>query len=141
MQDRAAPIEETLRALDDLVRAGKVRYIGCSNYIGARLVESLWAADRRNLTPFASIQMQWSLAVRDAEREKGSGKADDDEQVGDEAAQRAVAVARNEVQEPRAEGASPWSCWVSARDVALVHCLCGVIVRCPLGAYDTSATW
>jgi len=67
--DTQTPIEETLRALDDLVRAGKVRYIGCSNYTGVRLIESLWAADRRNLTPFASIQLQWSLAVRDAERE------------------------------------------------------------------------
>ena len=69
MQDGAVPIEETLRALDDLVRAGKVRYAGCSNYTGYRLVESLWAADRRNLAPFASIQIQWSLAARDAERE------------------------------------------------------------------------
>jgi len=69
MQDRAVPIEETLRALDDLVRAGKVRYIGCSNYTGYRLVESLWAADRRNLAPYISLQLQWSLLVRDAERE------------------------------------------------------------------------
>lgn len=69
MQDGQVPIEETLRAFDDLIRAGKVRYIGCSNYTGMRLVESLWAADRRNLTPYGSIQLQWSLAVRDAERE------------------------------------------------------------------------
>ena len=39
--DPATPIEETLRALDDLVRDGKVRYVGCSNYTGYRLVESL----------------------------------------------------------------------------------------------------
>ncbi len=69
MQDRSVPIEETLSALDDLVRAGKVRYVGCSNYTGYRLVESLWAADRRGLGPYVSVQMQWSLAVRDAERE------------------------------------------------------------------------
>ncbi len=69
MQDRSAPIEETLSALDDLVRAGKVRYVGCSNYTGYRLVESLWAADRRGLGAYVSLQMQWSLAARDAERE------------------------------------------------------------------------
>jgi len=69
MQDRSVPIEETLRALDDLVTQGKVRYVGCSNYTGYRLVESLWAAERRNLHRYASVQLQWSLAVRDAERE------------------------------------------------------------------------
>jgi aryl-alcohol dehydrogenase-like predicted oxidoreductase len=69
MQDGAVPIEETLRALDDLVHQGKVRYIGCSNYTGYRLIESLWAADRLKTHAFASVQLQWSLAVRDAERE------------------------------------------------------------------------
>lgn len=69
MQDRSTPIEETLRALDDLIRDGKVRYIGCSNFAGYRLVESLWAADRRNLTSFQSVQLQWSLVERGAERE------------------------------------------------------------------------
>src|SRR5918911_1348545 len=69
MQDRSVPIEETLRALDDLVRAGKIRYAGCSNYTGYRLVESLWAADRRGLARYESIQLQWSLVARDAERE------------------------------------------------------------------------
>ncbi len=69
MQDRTVPIEETLEALTDLVRAGKVLYVGCSNYAGYRLVESLWAADRRHLVPYASIQMQWSLAAREGERE------------------------------------------------------------------------
>ncbi len=69
MQDRSVPIEETLEALTDLVRAGKVLYVGCSNYAGDRLVESLWAADRRHLVPYASIQMQWSLVAREGERE------------------------------------------------------------------------
>ena len=69
MQDRSVPIEETLEALTDLVRAGKVLYVGCSNYAGYRLVESLWAADRRHLVPYASIQMQWSLVAREGERE------------------------------------------------------------------------
>jgi aryl-alcohol dehydrogenase-like predicted oxidoreductase len=69
MQDRLAPIDETLRALDDLVTQGKVRYIGCSNYTGYRLVESLWSADRRGTHRYEAVQLQWSLAVRDAERE------------------------------------------------------------------------
>jgi aryl-alcohol dehydrogenase-like predicted oxidoreductase len=69
MQDRSVPIEETLRALDDLVTQGKIRYFGCSNYAGYRLVESLWAAEKRNTNRYESVQLQWSLAVRDAERE------------------------------------------------------------------------
>ncbi|HTO98683.1 MAG TPA: aldo/keto reductase, partial [Myxococcales bacterium] len=69
MQDGSVPIEETLRALDDLVRSGKVRYVGCSNYTGYRLAESLWAADRRGLCRFEGIQLQWNLVARDAERE------------------------------------------------------------------------
>lgn len=69
LQDSEVPIEETLRALDDLVRAGKIRYAGCSNYTGARLVESLWAADRRGTVRYDCVQLQWSLVMRDAERE------------------------------------------------------------------------
>lgn len=69
MQDRNVPIEETLRALDDLVRDGKVRYVGCSNFTGYRLTESLWAADKRDTVRFEAMQIQWSLIVRDAERE------------------------------------------------------------------------
>lgn len=69
MQDVTVPIDETLRALDDLVTQGKVRYVGCSNYTGYRLVESLWSADRNHTHRFASVQLQWSLVTRDAERE------------------------------------------------------------------------
>lgn len=69
LQDRSVPIEETLRALDDLVTQGKIRYFGCSNYTAYRLTESLWAADKRNTHRYESVQLQWSLAVRDAERE------------------------------------------------------------------------
>ncbi len=69
MQDGSVPIEETLSALDDLVRAGKVRYVGCSNYAGYRLVESLWAADRRGTERFVSVQLQWSILDRGCERE------------------------------------------------------------------------
>src|SRR5574342_307166 len=60
MQDRSVPIEEPLSALDQLVRQGKVRYVGCSNYAGYRLVEALWAADRLGLERYASVQLQWS---------------------------------------------------------------------------------
>jgi aryl-alcohol dehydrogenase-like predicted oxidoreductase len=69
MQDGSVHIEETLRALEDLVRSGKVRYIGCSNYTGYRLTESLWVADQRNLPRYESVQLQWSLVERGAERE------------------------------------------------------------------------
>jgi aryl-alcohol dehydrogenase-like predicted oxidoreductase len=69
MQDRSVPIEETLSALDDLVRQGKIRYLGCSNYAGYRLVEALWVSERRGLERFASVQLQWSLLERGAERE------------------------------------------------------------------------
>lgn len=69
MQDRNVAIDETLRALDDLVTEGKVRYIGCANYAGYSLVESLWAADRLQTHRYDSIQLQWSLVQRSAERE------------------------------------------------------------------------
>ena len=69
MQDRTVPIDETLRALDDLVRSGKVRYVGCSNYTGYRLTESLWAADKLQLERYEGIQLLWNLVTRDAERE------------------------------------------------------------------------
>lgn len=69
MQDRLVPIEETLRAVDDLVRQGKIRYLGVSNYTAYRLVEALWAADKRGLTHVTSLQVPWSLLSRDVERE------------------------------------------------------------------------
>jgi len=69
MQDVETPEEETLRALDDLVRAGKVLYIGASNYAAYRLVDSLWTSKARNLERFVSLQMQYSLLHRELERE------------------------------------------------------------------------
>src|SRR5258706_9909204 len=69
MQDSNVAIDETLRALDDLVTEGKVRYIGCANYAGYSLVESLWAADRLRTHRYESIQLQRSLVRRSAERE------------------------------------------------------------------------
>jgi len=69
MQDTSVRIEETLRALDDLVTQGKVRYVGCSNYAGYRLVESLWVAEKTRTHRYESVQLQWSLLERGAERE------------------------------------------------------------------------
>ncbi|MDW8325079.1 MAG: aldo/keto reductase [Anaerolineales bacterium] len=63
--DENTPIEETLRALDDLVRAGKVRYIGCSNYSGWELVEALLTARHAGLSAFVSVQPHWSLVERE----------------------------------------------------------------------------
>src|SRR4029077_239937 len=63
------PIEETLRALDDLVRAGKVRCIGCSNFSAAQMTEAQWAARHFNLNAFVSAQDEYSLLKRDLERE------------------------------------------------------------------------
>ena len=67
--DPLTPIEETLRALDDLVRAGKVRYIGCSNFSAAQMTEAQWAARHFNLNAFISAQDEYSLLKRDLERE------------------------------------------------------------------------
>ena len=58
-----------MRALDDLVRAGKVRYIGCSNFSAAQVVEAQWAARHLCLDAFISAQDQYSLLKRDLERE------------------------------------------------------------------------
>lgn len=62
--DEATPIEETLRALDDLVKQGKVRYIGCSNYPAWRLTEALWTARTHNLARYDSLQPHYSLVHR-----------------------------------------------------------------------------
>lgn len=67
--DARVPLDETLRALDDLVTSGKVRYIGCSNYAGWQLMKAMAVAEKRNVTPFIGQQIQYSLMVRDAEEE------------------------------------------------------------------------
>jgi aryl-alcohol dehydrogenase-like predicted oxidoreductase len=68
-QDLAVAEDETVRALDDLVRAGKVLYTGCSNYAAYRLVDSLWQSKTRGLERFATLQAQYSLVERNLERE------------------------------------------------------------------------
>lgn len=69
MQDLDTPEDETLRALDDLVRQGKVLYIGCSNYAAYRLMDSLWRSRTAHLAGFVTLQAEYSLVVRDLERE------------------------------------------------------------------------
>jgi aryl-alcohol dehydrogenase-like predicted oxidoreductase len=77
--DGETPLEETLETLDTLVRSGKVRYIGCSNYSGWHLMKALAVSDRRNYARFVSQQIYYSLQARDAEYElspwsKNSGR-------------------------------------------------------------------
>ena len=67
--DGHTPLEETLTALDDLVRSGKVRYIGCSNYAAWHLMKALAISDARQLERFASTQVYYSLQNRDIESE------------------------------------------------------------------------
>jgi len=67
--DSETPLEETLGALDDLVRAGKVRYIGCSNYDAWQMVQSLWISDREHLASYVSVQPEYNLLERSVERE------------------------------------------------------------------------
>lgn len=69
MPDPLTPIEETLRALDDLVVQGKVRYIGCSNFTAPELEAARQAARNQNCAAFISCQGQYSLLARDVEKE------------------------------------------------------------------------
>jgi aryl-alcohol dehydrogenase-like predicted oxidoreductase len=67
--DSLTPLDETLRAFDDLVRAGKVRYVGCSNYSGWHLMKAVAIAERLRIAGYVSQQINYSLICRDAERE------------------------------------------------------------------------
>jgi len=62
--DENTPIDETLSTLDDLIRHGKVRYIGCSNYPAWRLMEALWVSDKNKITRYDSLQPHYSLVHR-----------------------------------------------------------------------------
>src|SRR5262247_1953544 len=63
--DRDTPLDETLRAFDDLIRQGKVRYVGASNYHAWRLTRALWESDRRAYARYESIQPKYNLVFRD----------------------------------------------------------------------------
>ncbi len=67
--DLETPIEETLRALDDLVRQGKVRYTGCSNFPAWQLAKALWTSDKLGLARFESDQPRYNLLYREIENE------------------------------------------------------------------------
>ena len=67
--DESTPLEETIRALDDLVRSGKVRYVGCCNYAAWQVCKGLWVADRHNAAPFMCVQNQYNLLTRHLEGE------------------------------------------------------------------------
>jgi aryl-alcohol dehydrogenase-like predicted oxidoreductase len=67
--DGQTPLEETLDALDTLVRQGKVRYVGCSNYSGWQVTKALGISDRRGLQRFVSQQIHYTLQAREAEYE------------------------------------------------------------------------
>ncbi|WP_322008712.1 aldo/keto reductase [Paraburkholderia sp. J12] len=67
--DPLTPLDEVLRALDDVVRQGKVRYIGCSNFAAWHLAKALGISDRDRLSRFVSVQAYYSLAGRDIEHE------------------------------------------------------------------------
>jgi aryl-alcohol dehydrogenase-like predicted oxidoreductase len=67
--DDLTPIETTLRAMDDLVRQGKVRAIGCSNYAAWEMCKAIWVSDKLNLERFESVQPCYSLLYRQPEAE------------------------------------------------------------------------
>jgi aryl-alcohol dehydrogenase-like predicted oxidoreductase len=67
--DPTTPIDETLRALDDLVRSGKVRYVGCSNYPAWRLGEALATSERLGLARYETLQPRYNLLYREIETE------------------------------------------------------------------------
>jgi aryl-alcohol dehydrogenase-like predicted oxidoreductase len=67
--DPVTPLEETLQALDDVVRSGRVRYIGLCNYAAWQIAKSLRVSEREGLARFESLQMYYSIAGRDLERE------------------------------------------------------------------------
>jgi len=69
LPDPLTPMEETLRALDDLTRQGKVRYIGCSNLPAWQVADAAWTSRAHDLNTFASAQDEYSLLARGAERE------------------------------------------------------------------------
>src|SRR5512134_166272 len=69
MPDYATPLDETLRAMDDMVRQGKVRYLGCSNFRAFQLGKALWISDKQGLARWDCIQPPFNLITRDIEYE------------------------------------------------------------------------
>ncbi len=69
MPDYSTPLDETLRAMDDMVHQGKVRYLGCSNFRAFQLSKALWLSDKHNLARWDCIQPPYNLLTRDIEYE------------------------------------------------------------------------
>jgi 1-deoxyxylulose-5-phosphate synthase len=67
--DRSTPLDESLEALDDIVRAGKVRYVGCSNFLAYRMARAIGRSEARRLVRFESVQPRYNLLFRQIERE------------------------------------------------------------------------
>ena len=67
--DPETPLEETLGTLDDMVHAGKIRYVGCSNFAAWQLTKALWVSDKNGLERFESVQPEYNLGKRDIEGE------------------------------------------------------------------------
>jgi aryl-alcohol dehydrogenase-like predicted oxidoreductase len=67
--DPETPLDETLRALDDVVRSGKARYIGCSNYMAYQLARALWRSDRLGIARYDCIQPRYNILFREFEHE------------------------------------------------------------------------
>ena len=67
--DESTPIDETVRVLDDLVKEGKVRYTGCSNFAAWQVCGAVWTSESLGLTAFSSVQPHYSMLVREPERE------------------------------------------------------------------------
>jgi aryl-alcohol dehydrogenase-like predicted oxidoreductase len=67
--DQFVPVEETLRAFDDLVHQGKVRYVGCSNHSAWHVMKALWTSDRHHLVRYICQQINYSLVAREIEHE------------------------------------------------------------------------
>lgn len=67
--DSETPLEESLRAMDDLVRQGKVRYVGCSNFAAWQVCKGLWTSSAQNLNRFESVQSRYNLLSREVELE------------------------------------------------------------------------
>jgi aryl-alcohol dehydrogenase (NADP+) len=67
--DPGVPLDESIEALDDLVRSGKVRYVGCSNFLAYRLARAIGRSETRGLARFDSVQPRYNLLFREFERE------------------------------------------------------------------------
>jgi aryl-alcohol dehydrogenase-like predicted oxidoreductase len=130
--DPGTPIDETMATLDGFVRAGKVRYIGCSNFSGSQIVEAQWAAARLGATPFVSLQPPYSLISRQIEADilpacgrhglgvmsyspLGGGILTGKYRLGEEP----PADSRAARWIPSAAGLNPWARMVNERNVAI----------------------